>query len=416
MSELIRMGMALVVLAPWIGLGESSVVVPETGEWEKRVLTREFWAEGACVADVDRDGELDVLSGPYWYAGPGFTARREIYPATQRFETRGADGSRVEVGGFKGFLSGENGYAEVFLSYAMDVNGDGWMDYIAVGHPGKETWWYENPRGGAGHWRRRLVLAETDNESPQLVDVTGDGRPELICMNGGRLGYASPVAGGMEEPWEFHAVTGDRGWKWNTHGLGHGDVNGDGRVDLITCVNWWEQPEGGGLWRQHDWEFGEAAAQMFATDVNGDGVADVVASWNAHGYGVAWHEQRRTGGKGGWTRHMIAGRTAGEGAGLVFSQPHALALADMNGDGLPDIVTGKRFWAHGPKGDEEPNAAAVLVWFELRRAGGRVSYAPHVIDDDSGVGTQVTVADVNRDGKLDVVVGNKKGLFVFLRK
>ncbi|MCJ2369780.1 VCBS repeat-containing protein, partial [Pseudomonas sp. RGM 3321] len=133
---------------------------------------------------------------------------------------------------------------------------------------------------------------------------------------------------------------------------------------------------------------------MFAYDVNGDGKNDIITSLQAHGYGVAWFEQVDDGGAVGWNQHIIVGKNATEGeTGIVFSQPHALDLVDMNGDGLKDLVTGKRFWAHGPDGDPEPKAWPVLYWFELKRDGGKAKWTAHLIDSESGVGTQVIARD-----------------------
>ena len=155
---------------------------------------------------------------------------------------------------------------------------------------------------------------------------------------------------------------------------------------------------------------------MFAYDVNGDGRNDVITSLQAHRYGLAWFEQTNDGAVG-WTKHVIVGDKPDQNPqGIVFSQPHALDLVDMNGDGLKDIVTGKRYWAHGPKGDAEPNATPVLYWFELKRDGGKASFVGHLIDDASGIGTQIVAGDINGDKKPDVVVGNKRGAFVLLRK
>ena len=206
-----------------------------------------------------------------------------------------------------------------------------------------------------------------------------------------------------------------------THGLGVGDVNGDGRMDILEKDGWWEQPAslaGDPVWKKHEAIFGGGGAQMYAYDVNGDGKNDVITSLAAHGYGSAWFEQTNDGGAEGWTKHLIVGEKPEENPqGIVFSQPHAMDLVDMDGDGLKDIVTGKRFWAHGPKGDPDPHrhAVSLLVRAEARGRRRRRSSA-HLIDDASGVGTQVMAGDINGDGKPDVVVGNKRGAFVFLRK
>jgi hypothetical protein len=191
-------------------------------------------------------------------------------------------------------------------------------------------------------------------------------------------------------------------------------------MDLLEKDGWWEQPAsatGDAAWTKHDAKWGGGGAQMFAYDVNGDGKNDIITSLAAHGYGVVWFEQVDDAGAVGWNQHVIVGKTAGEGeTGVVFSQPHAMDLVDMNGDGLKDLITGKRFWAHGPTGDAEPNAWPVVYWFELKRDSGKAKWIAHLIDDASGVGTQVVAADANGDKKPDVIVGNKRGAFVLLRK
>ena len=162
---------------------------------------------------------------------------------------------------------------------------------------------------------------------------------------------------------------------------------------------------------------GEGGAQMHAYDVNGDGLNDIITGLAAHGFGLAWFEQYREGDAIEFRPHVFMNKDPSENThGVKFSELHAIALVDMDGDGLKDIVTGKRFWSHGRTGDPDRNDDAVLYWFKLVRAkDGSVDFVPHLIDKDSGVGTQVVVMDIDGDALPDIVVGNKKGAFVHLQ-
>jgi hypothetical protein len=163
---------------------------------------------------------------------------------------------------------------------------------------------------------------------------------------------------------------------------------------------------------------GVGGAQMYAYDVNGDGLADIITGLAAHGFGLAWYEQSREGSEIKFREHVVMNKEPRENKyGVKFSELHAIDLVDMDGDGVKDIVTGKRFWSHGRMGDPDRNDKAVLYWFKLARSADRsVDFIPYLIDDNSGVGTQVVASDVNKDGLPDIVVGNKKGTFVLLHE
>jgi hypothetical protein len=413
-------GLAMVMACGAALAGDHTVIT-----FRKVQLTDQFWSEGAHYADINRDGEMDIISGPFWYEGPDFHRRHEYRPATTTF-TRTVNGKEETVPGFEGGLGTRNAYSDHFFTWTHDFNGNGWPDILVIGMPGENSFWFENPQGRPGHWNRHLALDVPDNESPMFGDLTGDGRPEMICNSKGYFGYARPDWSNPERPWTFHAISPNNNYHRYTHGLGIGDVNGNGRMDLLELSGWWEQPEsleGDPIWTYHPYPFSPpttpdvpvGGAQMFAYDVNGNGLNDVITSIAAHGYGLAWHEQIRENGRITFKPHVFMNREPHENRyGVSFSQIHALDLVDIDGDGLKDIVTGKRFWAHGPEGDPEPNAPAVLYWFRLVRGdGGSVDWVPHLIDDDSGVGTQVVAGDVTGNGQPDVVVGNKKGTFVF---
>jgi hypothetical protein len=376
-------------------------------QFEKIVLTDRFHAEAAGVGDIDGDGQGDAVYGPFWYAGPSFTERFPIYP-TEDFDP--------------------HKYSNNFATFVADVDADGHLDVLVNVWPGKEVAWFKNPgdsiRQAAG-WQRQLAFPTVDNESPTFADINGDDREELCFHTNGMLGFAGPSDPSGTDRWPFTACSEKEDWQRYTHGLGVGDVNGDGRADFLMANGWWEQPAkpGRGPWSKHSFDFGSGGAQMHVADIDGDGDGDIVTSLAAHQYGLAWFEQVPADDGGiSFIRHLILPENAeGSLTGVQFSQPHAVAVADVNSDGLPDIITGKRYWAHGPEKDPDAGGTPVLYWFELVRnpasQGAKgVSFKPHRIDDASGVGTQLATGDLNGDGRLDLVIGNKRGGFVFLQR
>ena len=387
----------------WLLLGAMTIQTPAPepqSSWESLQLDSSFTCEGASFGDLDHDGAMDLVIGPWWYAGPDYSSRHELY-APAPFDPAG--------------------YSDHFFSWTYDVDRDGRLDVVMVGFPGQQSEWFQNPGEGAAtqHWRRHLIAPTVDNEAPAFTDLTGDGRPELVFHTGGVLGWAEPDAEHPLEPWIFHSLSEQGTWQRFTHGLGVGDLNGDGRADLLLREGWWEQPAslaGDPLWAFHPVTFsaGQGGAQMLVFDVDGDGDADVFTSLNAHGYGLSWFEN--LGSASSFAEHRLWSDDGSAPQGeLAISELHALALADVNADGLPDVVTGKRIWSHGTRehGASDP---AYLVWLELVRGAQGVRFETHVIHDDSGVGTQVSVGDANGDGLVDVVVGNKKGAFLHLRQ
>jgi hypothetical protein len=412
------------LLAACAGCAHDSLPVSHT--FKKIQLTDKFWGEGANYGDFNHDGKMDIVSGPYWYEGPDFKIRHEYYPATQSFQTTNAEGAVSTIEGFEGALGVKNSYSKAFFAFTGDINGDGWTDIIILGFPGEASWWFENPHNKEGHWPRHTIVNVTDDESPTYGDLFKNGRRVLICCQHGYLGYAEPDATNPTNLWTFHPISPKKDYHKFTHGLGYGDVNGDGRNDLLLKDGWYEQPaslQDGAVWKFHPFPFApNGSSQMFAYDVNGDGLPDVITSLNPHGFGLAWYEQlpeKDDKGEIKFKQHLIMDPKGQPNEyGVAFSQTHAVALADIDGDGLKDIVTGKRFWAHGKNGpDPHSNDPAVLYWFKLVRGPNHTAdFIPHLIDTNSGVGTQVEVGDVNGDGLPDIVVGNKKGTFVFLQQ
>ena len=390
-------------------------------QFKRSHLEKYYWSEGAAFGDLNQDGKQDVISGPYWWEGPDFNKRHEIYPATRTTKTK-KDGKDVEFPGFEGDFGSKNSYSiDNFFAFVHDLNGDGWNDVLTYGLPNTPAYLYLNPKGKEKHWTRHTVLDHVDNESPTFTDITGDGKPEIVCNYLGDFGYASPDWSDPTAKWKFTPITKNGKWARFTHGLGVGDLNGDRRLDLMFKDGWFAQPEslkGNPVWKYHAVKFAPTSAQMYAYDVNGDGRADVVTALASHGYGLAWHEQlaeKDDAGSPKWRSHVFMHKKPEENRyGVAFPELHAVELFDVDGDGLKDIITGNCYWAHGPAVAPGPGEEGVLYWFKLvRNADKSVDWVPHLIDGHSGVGRQIGTGDVNGDGRTDLVIGNKLGTFVF---
>ena len=360
-------------------------------------------AEGADAGDIDGDGVVDLVAGPRWYKGPGFELGGTIVEEPPTF-TR-------------------DQYSTFFLTFVEDVNGDSRLDVIAIGDAGgnngtgtPNAFWYENP-GPANldkPWAKAALYSGlVSNESPALVDLVGDGKRELVFMTNGTAGFAAPGT----TPWSYQAVTPNTFNTPYVHGLGVGDIDGDGRADLVERSGWWRQTDST-PWERHAFAFGMAppsnwgGAQMQIFDVDGDGDSDVVSARAAHGYGLSWFEQTDAG-AAPFVEHEILPSAAGPDN---FSQAHALVAVDVNGDGLTDLVAGKRYYAH-PSNNPDPGTMdpPVLYWFELQRGEDGVRFVPRLIHDDSGAGCNFVARDLTGDGKVDIFTTNKRGTFLHVQ-
>ncbi len=372
----------------------SSSPAKDSVAFKKHVLTRDFISEGVAVGDINHDGAIDVMAGAYWFEAPDWK-RHEIFPG------KAYDPAKE--------------YSDSFLNFSLDVNQDEWIDFILIDYPGKVAWWYENPKNVEGHWKKHLIheTVEVGNESPAFVDMDGDGRMDILCADSKEKQIVWLRAPKEKEAtaWEKFAISEKDvpGTNRFSHGLGFSDINKDGRKDVIIKEGWWEAPEDR---TQPDWVFhaaglGEDCSQMHVLDVNGDGLNDVISA-SAHKYGIWWHEQIKDArGNVTWKQHEIS---------KAFSQSHGSTLTDLNQDGNPDLIVGKRFFAHNDT-DNDPGGRepAVLFWFEFK-PGKEPFWEAHEIDNDSGAGLHIVTQDMTNDGSLDIAISNKKGVFVFERK
>lgn len=394
------------------------VASAETGDddakdWTRLPLDDQLRSEGVAAADVNRDGRTDVFAGDVWYEAP--ESANGVVPSA---------GWTMHAIRPVGEYNPAGGYADSFSNFAYDVNGDAWDDLILIGFPGEKCFWYENPQNKSGHWKEHLIWHSACNESPAFADLSGDGRPELFMGSQpeSQLGFLSvPSPDQTNEPWTFQAISrpgnrGENGTHRYYHGLGSGDLNNDGKTDVLIPHGWWEGPivSSSEHWTFHPLMLAKPgaekplrAAHMSVDDLDLDGDNDILMS-SAHTYGVWWFENVSGNEASQFRYHLIDD---------AYSQTHAMHYVDVNGDGQNDLVTGKRYFAHNGNdpGGKEP---VVMYWYEIQRQAGRLPrFLRHEIiaGRDTGIGTQFAVEDMNGDGRIDIVLSNKKGVNLLLQ-
>ena len=335
-------------------------------------------SETAAVADINKDGKLDIVSGEYWYEGPTWKKKHQFREVVF-----------------------QNGYVDACSDLALDVDGDGWVDIVTATWFSKKISWYRNPGPKGGMWVESPIVTGHNTEFAFMVDMDNDGKAREVLPQFG--GKTSPTAWYefRDGEWLEHVASS----KNFGHGIGAGDLNGDGRTDILTPKGWLEAPADPrkGSWGEHaDWSFEEHLSFMHVEDVNGDGKPDVIFG-NGHDYGLFWLENQ---GEEKWQKREID---------RAWSQVHPVTLVDLNGDGKLDIVTGKRFLAHDhDPGAQDPNG---VFWYERIPTpdGKGITWVRHILSYGGrvGGGMQLPVVDLDGDGDLDIVAPGKGGLFLF---
>jgi hypothetical protein len=359
-----RQAMVAMVLA----FGVLSATCGGGVEFRKHVINAESKFEAAGVLDVNKDGKLDIFCGGFWYEGPSWTKHivREV----------------IE----------EGGYHYDFANLPIDVDGDGWTDIIDAAWHNKKVFWVRNPGKTDAAWEVIDVDQPGNMETAILVDIDGDKQPDVLPNVLGApafwYSFKKDAAAPKGVKWDKHALPPQA----SAHGNGAGDVDGDGKCDIITPTGWLRQT-GPDQWEfMGEFNLGSTSIPILVYDVDGDGDADLF--WMEQGKGA---DGKRT-----WTQYEID---------KSWSQPHFMLTADIDNCGKPEVVVGKRYWAHNGNDPGEKDPLCVY-YYKFDKAAKKFNRNVISEGDKVGLGINTMVVDIDGDGDLDVVCPGKSGLFL----
>ncbi len=359
-------------------------------------------AEGITTLDMNGDGRLDILSGAYWYENPG--PQGGAWKMHQ-YRTVGIHNEFVSDAG----------------EWTVDVNHDGAPDVVTYGWIENGLFWWENPKKPNVMWKRHMICNSYDTEGGWMGDINGDGKPDLVLAHYNHSGVLwvdfsgpKPIVHHLGEDHSrdkdvgnpdgiVHRVSAESKAE-DGHGTGIADVNGDGKADVLTPYGWFENIDANhDKWKWHpDWNLGDAGFPILGYDVNNDGKMDIIYG-QGHSYGLFWLEQQGSGASRHWVRHVID---------ESYSQIHALKLVDLDGDGQPELLTGKRYRGHSGNdpGSYDP---LVVYYYKINRKTAKFTRYAISVNGTAAAGTQFVTADLDQDGDIDIATAGKTGVHFF---
>ena len=383
-----RMIQRTVCLAVAVGLAGTMLFAQEAKPLFQMKKIDDKRYESCGVGDFNNDKHPDIVAGEFIYFGPDFTKKIRIREIQSDINDKG------------------DGYAWDFMDAPWDVDGDGLLDIVTLSWHGQSNEWLKNPGLDKldSFWEISLVEKNGNFETGEQYDIRGNGKLEGL-IPGSQITTLYTI--GKKEDGSTGLIRTLISDKPMAYGGGCGDVNGDGRPDILRPNAWFEAPEDilTGQWIEHPLSIGgkdgkvDHTPQILVLDVNKDGRNDLITS-SAHGYGIFWYEQLE--GKDQWKQHTIDD---------TWTQAHALCLADIDGDGEVELIAGKRFRAHNGGDPEEDKPQCLYYYKHAVDADGKVAWTRHTISYDEGVGSSMTIfaVDIDGDGDLDLVMTSKSG-------